>query len=107
MCKILTSFECIIIFLLIITEVQVSIRSVGICGSDVHYFVHGAIGQFVVTKPMILGHETAGVVSKIGENVKNLKVGKLISELVINIDFIKTSCWLRLTMKIAFFFYNR
>ncbi|OQR78078.1 sorbitol dehydrogenase-like [Tropilaelaps mercedesae] len=56
-------------------EVQVSIRSVGICGSDVHYFVHGAIGPFIVTKPMILGHETAGVVSKVGANVKNLQVG--------------------------------
>ncbi|XP_022647376.1 sorbitol dehydrogenase-like isoform X1 [Varroa destructor] len=56
-------------------EVQVSIRSVGICGSDVHYLVHGAIGKFVVTKPIILGHETAGVVSKVGANVENLKIG--------------------------------
>lgn len=57
-------------------EVQVAIQSVGICGSDVHYLVHGAIGQFVVTQPMILGHETAGVVSKVGSNVQHLQIGE-------------------------------
>ncbi|XP_003748082.1 sorbitol dehydrogenase [Galendromus occidentalis] len=56
-------------------EVQVSIKSTGICGSDVHYLVHGAIGPFVVTEPMILGHETAGIVTKVGPEVTNVKVG--------------------------------
>jgi len=50
--------------------------AVGICGSDVSYLVKGAIGDFVVKAPMVLGHEAAGVVSKLGKNVKHLKVGK-------------------------------
>ncbi|KAI8478481.1 hypothetical protein Bbelb_435110 [Branchiostoma belcheri] len=50
-------------------------HSVGICGSDVHYWVHGAIGDFVVRAPMILGHEASGTVSEVGEGVTHLKVG--------------------------------
>lgn len=56
-------------------EVQISMTAVGICGSDVHYWVHGSIGPFVVKDKMVLGHESAGIVSKCGKNVKNLKVG--------------------------------
>ncbi|XP_076056952.1 sorbitol dehydrogenase-like isoform X2 [Oratosquilla oratoria] len=48
---------------------------VGICGSDVHYLTKGAIGDFVVKAPMVLGHEAAGTVVKCGQNVKNLKPG--------------------------------
>jgi D-xylulose reductase len=49
-------------------------HTVGICGSDVHYYQYGRIGLFVVTEPMVLGHEGAGTVIEVGENVKNLKV---------------------------------
>ncbi|KAL3866498.1 hypothetical protein ACJMK2_043792 [Sinanodonta woodiana] len=56
-------------------EVQLCMQHVGICGSDVHYWQHGAIGDFVVKAPMILGHEASGVVSKLGPGVTNLKVG--------------------------------
>jgi L-iditol 2-dehydrogenase len=56
-------------------QVQIRMVAVGICGSDVHYLVNGAIGDFVVKAPMVIGHEAAGVVSKLGKNVKNLKVG--------------------------------
>ena len=56
-------------------EVKIKIAAVGICGSDVHYFTHGRIGDFVVEKPMILGHEAAGVVTAVGENVQHLKAG--------------------------------
>ncbi len=38
--------------------------SVGICGSDVHYYVNGGIGDWIVKEPMVLGHEGAGVVDK-------------------------------------------
>ena len=60
------------------TEVQIAVHSVGICGSDVHYFTHGAIGDFIVNAPMLLGHESSGTVTKLGEGVTNLKVGKII-----------------------------
>ncbi|KAH8420804.1 hypothetical protein KR222_005416 [Zaprionus bogoriensis] len=56
-------------------EVLLAMDSVGICGSDVHYMTHGRIGHFVLTKPMIIGHESAGVVVKVGEKVKHLAVG--------------------------------
>lgn len=49
--------------------------SVGICGSDVHYWTNGRIGDFIVKAPMIIGHEAAGVVTKCGKNVKHLKPG--------------------------------
>lgn len=57
-------------------EVLVKIRSVGICGSDVHYFEHGRIGDFVVEEPLILGHECAGTVVKLGEGVESLSEGQ-------------------------------
>lgn len=49
---------------------------VGICGSDVSYLTKMAIGHFVVKEPMVLGHESAGVVVKCGDKVKNLKQGE-------------------------------
>ena len=48
---------------------------VGICGSVVHYWVNGRIGDFIVKAPMVLGHEAAGIVSQIGEGVSHLKPG--------------------------------
>ena len=61
-------------------------RSVGICGSDVHYWVAGRIGDFIVKEPMVMGHESSGVVIAMGEGVKNLKIGEkeLIPEFSIN-----------------------
>jgi D-xylulose reductase len=56
-------------------DVRIGLRSVGICGSDVHYYQHGAIGPFVVREPMVLGHEAAGVVMEVGEQVTHLKAG--------------------------------
>ena len=46
-------------------DVLVKIGAVGICGSDVHYWRTGAIGDFVVKEPMILGHEVAGTVAEV------------------------------------------
>ena len=56
-------------------EVLVSVRSVGVCGSDVHYFETGRIGPFVVEGPLILGHEASGVVAALGSDVRDLAVG--------------------------------
>lgn len=56
-------------------EVLIKVEAVGICGSDVHYYQHGRIGDFVVEGDFILGHECAGEVAEIGSGVKRLKVG--------------------------------
>jgi D-xylulose reductase len=56
-------------------DVRVRIHTVGICGSDVHYYQHGAIGPFVVRAPMVLGHEAAGTVIETGAGVVALRVG--------------------------------
>jgi len=56
-------------------QVLIQVKKTGICGSDVHYLVHGRIGDFVVNDPMVLGHESSGIVAKVGPNVKHLKVG--------------------------------
>ncbi|KAI1498883.1 xylitol dehydrogenase [Biscogniauxia marginata] len=57
------------------SDVLVAINYTGICGSDVHYWEHGAIGHFVVTDPMVLGHESAGTIVEVGSAVKTLKPG--------------------------------
>lgn len=56
-------------------DVLISMRAVGLCGSDVHYWKEGRIGGFVVEAPMILGHECAGQVVAVGENVTHLRPG--------------------------------
>jgi L-iditol 2-dehydrogenase len=56
-------------------EALVKIKSVGVCGSDIHYYRLGRIGPFVVEKPMILGHECSGEVVEVGRQVGQLKVG--------------------------------
>lgn len=56
-------------------EVLVKLEYVGICGSDLHYYEHGRIGDYIVKPPFVLGHEASGIIVEIGENVKNLKLG--------------------------------
>ena len=56
-------------------EVLVKLEYVGICGSDMHYYESGAIGDFVVKPPFVLGHEPGGVVVEVGKDVHTLKVG--------------------------------
>jgi L-iditol 2-dehydrogenase len=60
-------------------EVLIEVRSVGVCGSDVHYYDHGRIGDFVVTKPLVLGHETSGVVVGAGPNARRLEIGQRVA----------------------------
>ncbi|MCR2046237.1 NAD(P)-dependent alcohol dehydrogenase [Acetatifactor muris] len=56
-------------------EVLVKLEYVGICGSDLHYYESGAIGNFIVKPPFVLGHEPGGTVVEVGKNVTHLKVG--------------------------------
>ncbi|MEM7538288.1 MAG: NAD(P)-dependent alcohol dehydrogenase [Chloroflexota bacterium] len=56
-------------------DVRIDLHTVGICGSDVHYYTHGAIGPFVVREPMVLGHEASGTITEVGDQVSHLKVG--------------------------------
>jgi L-iditol 2-dehydrogenase len=56
-------------------QVLIKVDAVGICGSDMHYYQHGRIGDFIVEGDFILGHEAAGFVVETGKNVKSLNVG--------------------------------
>lgn len=56
-------------------DVRVAIDTVGICGSDVHYYTHGRIGNFEVKAPMVLGHEASGVITELGTGVVNFNIG--------------------------------
>ncbi|MBX0321237.1 NAD(P)-dependent alcohol dehydrogenase [Shouchella clausii] len=56
-------------------EVLIQMKAVGICGSDLHYYEHGRIGERVAKPPFVLGHECAGVVTKVGPEVADLNVG--------------------------------
>lgn len=60
-------------------EVLVEVRSVGVCGSDVHYFEHGRIGDHVVRQPMVLGHEASGVVVASGEQATLHALGQRVA----------------------------
>ncbi|KAG5654373.1 hypothetical protein H0H81_003831 [Sphagnurus paluster] len=59
-------------------QVLVHVRATGICGSDVHFWQHGRIGDsMVVTDECGSGHESAGEVIEVGEGVTQWKVGTL------------------------------
>jgi L-idonate 5-dehydrogenase len=56
-------------------DVKVRIRAGGICGSDLHYYLHGGFGAIRLQQPMILGHEIAGEVMEVGAEVMRLRPG--------------------------------
>ena len=60
-------------------EVLIEIKAVGVCGSDVHYYEHGRIGTYVVRQPLILGHESAGVIVDVGEGVSRGRIGQRVA----------------------------
>ncbi|MGW9405781.1 NAD(P)-dependent alcohol dehydrogenase [Arthrobacter sp. NPDC055585] len=60
-------------------EVLVRIASVGVCGSDTHYFQEGRIGSFVVEAPLVLGHEASGRIEAVGDGVNEGLVGQRVS----------------------------
>jgi L-iditol 2-dehydrogenase len=60
-------------------EVLVQVASVGVCGSDVHYYQHGRIGPFIVDKPLVLGHELSGRIVAVGTDVDPGRVGSRVA----------------------------
>jgi L-idonate 5-dehydrogenase len=60
-------------------QVKVRIGAGGICGSDLHYYLHGGFGVVRLKEPMILGHEIAGAVDAIGPGVDSLGVGQRVA----------------------------
>ncbi|NWF88519.1 MAG: alcohol dehydrogenase catalytic domain-containing protein [Ignavibacteriaceae bacterium] len=61
------------------TDVLVKIKTVGVCGSDIHYYTTGRIGSRVVQFPFVIGHEAAGIVQNIGNKVTRVKPGQRIA----------------------------
>ncbi|MCS7120299.1 MAG: NAD(P)-dependent alcohol dehydrogenase [Nitrososphaerota archaeon] len=57
-------------------QVLIRMKRVGICGSDIHYYLRGRISSYVVEKPLILGHECAGEIAEVGDEVKSFRVGQ-------------------------------
>ncbi|KAI0266465.1 GroES-like protein [Gloeopeniophorella convolvens] len=60
-------------------QAQVAIVSTGLCGSDLHYYLHGRNGDFALQAPLVLGHEAAGIVTAVGPGVKNLVPGQRVA----------------------------
>ncbi|EFW14017.1 xylitol dehydrogenase [Coccidioides posadasii str. Silveira] len=56
-------------------DVMINVKYTGVCGSDVHYWDHGAIGHLVLKEPMVLGHESSGIIISVGPGVTSLKPG--------------------------------
>lgn len=61
------------------TDVLIKIKTVGVCGSDVHYYIAGRIGSQIVQFPFIIGHETAGIVERTGKKVRKVRPGQRIA----------------------------
>ncbi len=60
-------------------QVLIQIGSVGICGSDVHYYRHGRIAEYVVREPLILGHEAGGRIVAVGDGVDPARIGQRVA----------------------------
>jgi len=60
-------------------DVLVRVAAVGVCGSDVHYYRHGRIGDFVVDAPLVLGHELSGTVVAVGDGVDASLIGQRVA----------------------------
>lgn len=56
-------------------DVRVEIAAVGLCGSDVHFFEHGRVGDLQVTRPLILGHEASGTIVEVAPGMREELVG--------------------------------
>ena len=57
-------------------QVLVKMKSVGVCGSDVHFYEWGRLGDWTVTSPLVLGHECSGEIVEVGEGVSKDRLGQ-------------------------------
>lgn len=60
-------------------QVLVRIGSVGVCGSDKHFYLEGRASSEVVSDPLVLGHEFGGQIVAVGEDVSPERVGERVS----------------------------
>ena len=60
-------------------DVLINIKACGICKSDIDYYFNGRVADFIIKKPIVIGHEASGVILKVGGKVKNIKVGDRVS----------------------------
>jgi len=60
-------------------QVRVRVQAGGICGSDLHYYLHGGFGTIRIKEPMVLGHEVAGVVESVAPDVKSVSPGQIVA----------------------------
>ena len=60
-------------------QVLVKVSSVGVCGSDVHFYTEGSLGDWVVRQPLVLGHESSGTIVAVGAGVDPARVGERVS----------------------------
>ncbi|KAG9313461.1 chaperonin 10-like protein [Chiua virens] len=60
-------------------QAQVAVRTTGLCGSDLHYYLEARNGDFAIQAPLVLGHESAGVIVSVGPGVKHLVPGQRVA----------------------------
>ncbi|WP_228484686.1 NAD(P)-dependent alcohol dehydrogenase [Microbacterium cremeum] len=60
-------------------EVLVRVTAVGVCGSDVHFYKDGHLGDWVVSEPLVLGHESGGTIVAVGDDVSRERIGERVS----------------------------
>ncbi len=60
-------------------EVLLKMAAVGVCGSDMHYYLDGGIGDAVIAAPITMGHEPSAYVAALGAGVKGLEIGQLVA----------------------------
>lgn len=77
----------------LIAEVQIAPSFVGICGTDIHYYVDGGVSEAMTVKgPIVLGHEGSGIVTKLGEGVTGIEIGTILILITAGECFSLCSC---------------
>ena len=60
-------------------DVLLRLGAGGICGSDLHYYQHGRVGNFKVREPLVPGHEASGIVDAVGDAVTRVQIGQKVA----------------------------